>query len=419
MNKISTRFNPVWLLLGILLVKVPGELHGEPRWPRFRGAQADGRSRDTNVPGRWNPEDVAWRTELDGAGHSSPCLWDGKIFLTSARKDDNGRVERLVHCLDGRDGRVLWQEVAAKSAPVKNHPMNSEATPTCATDGERVIAFFGPAGIHCYDFAGKKLWSRDLGGFPGPWGTASSPIISGDLVIQNCDRQGDSCLVALDKRSGKVVWETARRPKPRGGWSTPVVIETDSGRELVVNGEFGVTGYDPGTGRELWFCKGFKGRGTPTPLFADGILYVISAKTGDTFALRPGGRGDVTASHMLWHTPRPAGRNLASPVIEGDRLLTVSMEGRAYCYDPESGRQLWAELLKGRYTASPLVAGGRFFLLSESGRTLVIKPDEQLNILAANELGAGDGEVFRSALIPSEGRIFTRSDRAVYCIAPK
>ena len=150
--------------MGIVLVQAPEALQGEPRWPRFRGAEADGRSRDPDVPVRWNPEDVAWRTELDGAGHSSPCLWDGKIFLTTARKDDKGQVERLVHCLRSRDGGVLWQQVAAKTAPEKNHPMNSDATPTCATDGEHVIAFFGPAGIHCYDFAGKKLWAELLKG---------------------------------------------------------------------------------------------------------------------------------------------------------------------------------------------------------------------------------------------------------------
>ena len=414
MNRIALR-----LALGLVLLQVPAALNAEQRWPRFRGADANGRSADRDVPVKWSPDDVAWRTELPGTGHSSPCLWDGNIFLTSGRRNEEGKVERLILRLESREGKVVWQQVASVTAPENNHRMNSFATSTCATDGERVIAFFGQGGIHCYDFLGQKLWSRDLGEFPGPWGTAASPIIVGDKVIQSCDRQGDSCLVALDKSTGEVIWKTARRAKPRGGWSTPIVIRTDSRKELVLNGEFGVTGYDPDTGKELWFCRGFNGRGTPTPLFAEGVLYVISAKRGDSFALRPGGRGDVTQSHMVWHTPRPVGRNLASPVLEGNHLLTVSMEGKAYCYDRETGRELWAEPLKGGYTASPLVAGGLFYLLEDSGRTLVIKPDDKLNVVATNDLGAGNGEVFRTALIPCEGRIFTRSDRAAYCIGTK
>src|SRR5207248_2442010 len=142
-----------------------------------------------------------------------------RVFLTSAR--ENGR-RRLVLGLDRRTGKILWEQVAWQGTPEKIHAMNGWATPTCATDGERVVAFFGRGGIHCYSVDGKPLWSRDLGPFAGPWGTAASPIIVGDRVIQNCDAEDDAYLLALDKRTGKTVWRTPRDVPERGGWSTPV-----------------------------------------------------------------------------------------------------------------------------------------------------------------------------------------------------
>jgi hypothetical protein len=149
--------------------------------------------------------------------------------------------------------------------------MNSYATPTCATNGKQVVAFFGPAGIHCFDLKGEEKWSRELGAFPGPWGVAASPIILGDLVIQNCDAEGASSLIALSLEKGEPVWQTEREKKPRGGWSTPIVIENGDRKELVLNGELGVRGYDPKTGKELWFCESFNGRGSPVPDFFNGI----------------------------------------------------------------------------------------------------------------------------------------------------
>ena len=132
---------------------------------------------------------------------------------------------------------------------------------------------FGPAGIHCYDMEGEKLWSKDLGQFPGDWGVAASPVILGDQVIQNCDAIGPSRLVSLDKATGNIIWETKREDKPRGGWSTPVFIETKGPPQLVLNGEFGAKGYDPAKGKELWFCKSFNGRGSPVPFHANGLIY--------------------------------------------------------------------------------------------------------------------------------------------------
>ena len=408
----------IFVVLAVLISQQHGQLRAETRWPSFRGADGLGQSADKNVPVEWSSSDVAWRTELRGTGHSSPCLWDDRIFLTSAQKSGD-QVERSVICLDRDDGKILWRHVASAGAAEKTHAMNGFATATCATDGERVVAFFGKGGIHCYDMTGKKLWSYDAGDFPGNWGTAASPIIVGDKVIQNCDAAGPSVLIALNKTNGERIWQTARGKMPRGGWSTPILIDAGQRKELVLSGEFGVNGYDPDTGKDLWFCKGFSGRGTPMPIFSKGLLFVMSAKPGDTFALRPGGTSDVTASNMVWHTPREKGRVLSSPAMSRNHLLSVSQEGFANCYDASTGKVLWSERLPGRYTASPLIAGGMFYLQNEAGETLAIKPGKKLDIVATNKIGAKAGEVFRACLVPSQGQLLIRSDQAIYCIGKR
>jgi outer membrane protein assembly factor BamB len=410
--------NRTTFILLLALIAAPAiDLNAESRWPRFRGPGGSGRSSATNLPVKWSQTDVAWRTELQGEGVSSPSLWDEKLFLTSALKNDSAEIERRVLCLNRTNGEILWQEMAVTGTPEKNHGMNGFATPTCATDGERVVAFFGRGGMHCYDMSGTKLWSHTLGDFPGPWGIAASPIIAGNTVIQNCDAQGESYLIALDKATGRELWRTPRSEMPRGGWSTPIVMDTGSRKELILNGEFGVNSYDPETGKGLWFCKGFSGRGTPSPLFGHGLIFMLTGKRGDTFAIRPGGQGDVTKTHMAWHTPRASGRTLTSPLLIKNYLLTIDMGGNCICYDAPSGRQLWKERLSGRFSASPIAAADLAYFQSEAGKTFVIRPGEaKMTIVAENEIETQDGETFRASPVPGEGQLFTRSNRAVYCI---
>jgi outer membrane protein assembly factor BamB len=312
-------------------------------------------------------------------------------------------------------GKLLWNEVAAAGSGEAVHKMNSWATPSCATDGERVVAFFGAGGLHCYDNQGQRIWSRSLGSFPGRWGVGASPIFVDDLVIQNCDAEGESFLVAVDKRTGRDVWRTPRASKPRGGWSTPIIIEVDDHRELVLNGEFGLDAYDPETGRPLWNCRGFNGRGTPVPTWGHGLLYVVNGKSGDVYAVRPGGKGDVTDSHMAWHTERRGGRDLPSPILVDDCLVVISMTGIATAYDAHGGEELWKERLGGNFSGSPVASGGLVWALAENGEVLVIKPKD-FELVAHNQFGAGDDEIFRSSIAISDGRLLIRSDRSLYCV---
>ena len=391
------------------------EPSSQANWSRFRGPDGTGSSSDTNVPTKFDADDLVWHTELPVRGHSSPIVWGERIFLTGATQKGDS-VERHVLCLARDSGRLLWDQVATTGEGELLHKMNSWATPSCATDGERVVAFFGAGGLHCFDHSGRLIWSRELGGFPGRWGVGASPIFVDDMVIQNCDAEGDSFLVAVDRRNGKDVWRTPRESKPRGGWSTPIVIQADGRRELILNGEFGVDAYEPGTGKPLWNCKGFNGRGTPVPAWGDGRLYAVNGKSGDVYAIRPGGSGDVTASHMEWHTDRRGGRDLPSPVLVDDCLVVVNMTGIVTGYDAKTGRELWKERLGGNYSGSPVVAGGLVYLLAENGDVNVIDAGERFELIARNSIAQNSDEVFRSSIAISDGQLLIRSDQRLYCV---
>ncbi|MFA6564820.1 MAG: PQQ-binding-like beta-propeller repeat protein [Verrucomicrobiia bacterium] len=404
---------PVVLFLGIALTLTAGAAEN---WPRFRGPTGTGHHVGAALPTKWSAENVLWCVELKGEGFSSPVNWGDRIFLTAAT--DKGST-RLVIALDARSGKLLWEKSILCAAPGKSHNMNGFATPTCLTDGERVIAFFGRGGIHCFDLNGKLLWSQSLGEFAGPWGSAASPVFAGNLVIQNCDAQGESFIAALDKKTGKIVWRTPRGEKPMGGWSTPIEIQAGKRSELVVNSEQGLDAYNPATGKPLWNCRGFNGRGEPVPEFARGLLFVVNGKAGDIYAVRPGGSGNVSETHRVWHTPRPKVRDVSSPIVVGDYMFAMDMKGSATTYDSRSGKVVWTEKIPGAYTASPVESGGLIYINTESGETLVIKPGSKLDLVARNSIGDRTGELFRASLAPIGGRIYLRSNRALYCVGAK
>lgn len=398
----------------LLSISVASVANAEKRWAQWRGPLGTGVSNETTLPIEWTVDDVAWKTELPGKGQSSPTVWDDRIYLTSATDDGRGRV---VMCLQRSDGTILWEKTAWTGDPEESHSMNGWAASTCATDGERVVAFFGRGGLHCFDMDGKPLWSRDLGKFEGPWGTGASPVIIDDLVIQNCDADDAAYLLGVNKDTGKDVWRTERLKKR--GWSTPVLVTADGRRELIINGHLGMNAYDPKSGKELWFCKGDWGRGEPTVVTHKDIVIAVSGRPGDMFSVRPGGNGTVTETHGGWRTPRKTGRDLPSPVVVDDYLMVMSMQPFAYCYDATNGELLDKQRLKGRFIASPIAAGGLIYVPNESGSTFVIRPGKIMEIVAVNTVGSGDEEVFRASLTPCEGQLLCRSDRVLYCIGRK
>jgi len=406
----------VTILLQLGLLALCAQARPDSAWPGWRGPTADGHSPEKDLPRQWSDESVEWKTPLKGAGQSSPVIWGERIFLTTAL--EKGR-QRVVLCVDRRTGKIEWEKVAWTGDPEPSHGMNGWSSATCAVDGERVYAFFGRGGgLHCYAVDGTHLWSKDLGKFEGPWGTAASPLLAGDLVIQNCDSDKDARLVAFNRKTGEEVWSAAR--EPNRGWSTPVLIDTGTRKEIVLNGHTGVIAYAPETGKELWICRCPAGRGEPTVTPAGGLLYVSNGLPGaGLYAIRPGGSGDVTASHRLWMT-KSGERDTPSPVVIGDIVMVMSLRPDLLsAYETATGKSLWRIRVGGQSSSSPVSYGGVAFVVLESGETVVVDPKSEEHIVARNKVTSAPGEIFRACLTPSEGQVFLRSDRMLYCIGKR
>jgi outer membrane protein assembly factor BamB len=386
---------------------------GEP-WAQWRGPRGDGHVTENPPPVTYSEKNVVWKAALPGIGQSSPVVWDDRVFLTSYL--DRG-AERLVFAVDRATGKVLWQKTAWKGSPEPSHQMNGWASASCATDGERVYAFFGKGGgLFCYSKDGELLWNKPLGDFAGPWGTAACPILLDDLVIQNCDAEADARLIAFDKHTGNEIW-TTRREDYRG-WSTPLIYRR--GRtQLLLNGHTGVRSYDPADGKELWFCSSEAGRGEPTITPDDkGRVFVVNGLRGPMYAVLADGKGDVSATKRLWQSPRK-NRDLPSPAVVGDSVLVMEMKGILTCFDADSGRIAWEERIGGNFAASPVVVGDKALFVAEDAQVIVVDPKGSPHIVARNTIDAPQDEIFRSSLAAHEGQWLLRSNKTLYCIGAK
>lgn len=397
-----------WLFVAMVSVAPAAE-----PWPQWRGPHGDGRVTDVAPPVTWSEKNIDWKVALPGIGQSSPVVWDDRIFLTSA--EDRG-AERLVFALDRGTGKLLWKQTAWKGTPEPSHQMNGWASATCATDGERVYAFFGHGGgLFCYSRDGEKLWDLPLGEFPGPWGTAACPVLAGNLVLQNCDAEGAAKLIGVDKFTGKIIWSTPR--ENQRGWSTPLLVHEGDKTLAVLNGHSGTRCYDAETGKEIWFCPGFNGRGEPTITPNDkGHFFAVNGLAGDVYAIRGGGMGNVGESHRMWHTPRKTGRDLPSPAVVGNHLLVMAMKGILTCYNTTDGKVEWEDRVGGNFAASPVVVAGRALFVGEDGEVLVIDPAASQHIVSRNPINPAAEEVFRASLAAHDGQWLLRSDKTLYCI---
>ena len=239
-----------------------------------------------------------------------------------------------------------------------------------------------------------------------------------DLVIQNCDSEANARLIAFDKHTGKIVWETPR--EDYRGWGTPLLLKRGGRTQILINGHTGIRSYDPADGKELWFCSSEAGRGEPTPTPGeDGRIFVVNGLRGPMYAVQPDGKGDVSNSKRLWTSAPRTGRDLPSPGVVGDSVMVMEMKGVLTSFDANTGRKQWEERIGGNYAASPVVVDGKALFLAQEGEVVVIDPKATPHVVARNTFGAPDDEMFRASLTAHDGQWLIRSNTSLYCVGAK
>ena len=392
-------------------------------WPAWRGALASGVSQERNLPVSWSrAANIRWKAPLPAPGNSTPIVLKDRVFVTQAL--DGGKRRALI-AFQRADGTKLWQQEVPCSVAETTHKQNPPCSASPVTDGTAIYAYFASAGVVAFDWNGKKLWERDLGPLLHKWGNGPSPILYKDLLIIFHSPGEPTFLTALDKHTGKTVWrkeETGINSPVFGSWSTPVVVHVDGRDELIlplpgdsVGGEGEFKGYDPATGKELWNCKGLGNEIYAMPIVSANVVVGISGHNGPLLAVRPGGNGDVTATHRLW---RQAGKNpqrVGSGVIHEGRLYIANAPGSVECLDLKSGQPIWKENLEGNLWGSMFLADGKIYVTSLEGTTYVLAAAPKFQLLARNEIG----EPVYAALAASDGDIYLRTYQHLYCIKQK
>lgn len=390
-------------------------------WPDFRGPTQQGHADARHLPLTWsNTKNVVWKMRIPGRAWSSPVIRGNQIWLTNCIEP-----KKTLHavCLDRESGKIVHDVVVFRKADLgRIFPKNSYASPSPVIDGDRVYVHFGRLGTACLNAGGKVLWKTVLNYYHHN-GPASSPIVVGNALIVNCDGfdgpfydrirlknvKHFQSVVALDKRTGKLLWQTPRT-NGRHSYCTPIIITVDGKLQVVSPGGDQVAAYDPQTGKELWKCR-YKGYSVvPRPVFARGMVFLATGfDTPMLFALKTGGRGDVTDTHVVWKTRRGAPADV-SPLIVGDELYTITDGGVMTCFDVKTGRIHWRQRLGGRFYASPISAAGRIYATSTVGSTFVLAPGKTFQRLAVNRIR---GRVYASMAV-ADRSLFLRTQTDLF-----
>lgn len=391
---------PRWALVCLLILTPLGAACAGDHWPEFRGSNGAGLAETSGLPLRWGEqENVRWKTPIHGKGWSSPVVWDNQVWLTTATEDGK---ELFVLCVDGPTGKVLHDiklfSVDRPQSMGDAQQFNSYASPTPAIKAGRVYAHFGSAGTACLDTAtGKVLWTRRDLSCNHHRGAASSPILFNNLLILTLDGFDQQYLVALDKATGETRWKQPRvidygtdNGDRKKAFSTPAVFVIDGQPQLISPSAAATVAYDPATGKELWKVHHGGMNVAARPLFGQGQIYIC---TGDgpthLLAVRTGGSGDVTKSHVAWKALRGV-PNRSTPLLLNDLLyLSGDNNGVATCLEAKTGTVVWQKRLAGDFIASPVAADGRVYFFNRDGAAFVLAAGREAKILARNQLADG------------------------------
>jgi outer membrane protein assembly factor BamB len=394
-------------------------------WPSWRGGlEGSGHAPDRDLPTHWGPtENVRWKVPLPDDGNSTPVVWGDRIFLTQA-VGKGAHSRRSLLCLARTDGKLLWQREVVHEEKEPTHATNPYCSASPVTDGERVVASFGSAGLFCWDFAGKELWRKDAGTMEHIWGNASSPILFDNLAILWVGPGPRQVLLAVDKKTGETVWEHAEpggksglagQTEWVGSWSTPVVIPVEGRDQLVLSVPQKLKGFDPKSGKELWSCDGLGKLVYTSPVCADGVIVSMSGYSGPAIAVRTGGKGDCTGTHRLWRHPQGNPQRIGSPVIVGEHVYILNDPGTFQCLELKTGKEVYRERLGGTSWGSLVAAGERLYVTNHAGQTFVLAASPTYKLIAKNMLG----ERTLSSPAVSDGDLFIRTYKHLWCIGAK
>lgn len=394
-------------------------------WPQFRGPSGNATASDSNPPTTWSDsENIVWKTELPGRGASSPIVFGNRIFLTAytgfgVDVDDPGDKENLrlhVLCFERDSGKQLWDKSIKASSATQNFGQrvadHGYATATPATDGEAVYASFGVSGVIAYDMDGNLLWEAEIGEGTAGFGSASSPVVYGEMVYVNASIESGT-LFAFDKRTGEQAWHVDSIVK---SWSTPCIAEVPGGTpELILNQKNQIFAFDPVSGDKLWWCDGVEDYIVPVPIFHDGIAYCLGGRSNRAIAVKLGGRGDVTKTHKLWEST--IGANVTSPVYHDGHLYWASDKAIENCLKASDGTEVYRERLptRARIYSSIVRAGNKLYVTTRDQGIVVLAAKPDYEELAVNVIESDETLVNASPAI-SGNQILLRTDRYLYCI---
>jgi len=397
-------------------------------WPAWRGPEANGISHEKNLPLKWSTtENVRWKAPLPDRGNSTPVVWGNRVFVTQAIEKQG---KRLLLCFDRKSGKLLWQSGVDFPERETTHQTNPYCSASPATDGERVVVSFASAGLYCYDFNGKELWHRDLGKQTHIWGNATSPVLYKDLCYLNFGPGERTFLIALDKKTGKTVWQhdeptdyqtpgDSKNQKSGyvGSWSDPVIRTVNGREEMFMTYPNRACAFDPKTGKELWTCNGLNPLVYTSPLYDEGIVVAMGGFGGMALAVKAGGNGNVTQTHRLWHHPRTKQR-IGSGVIHEGHIYILTDPGVAECFDLKTGKTIWEQTLQGpgptkqNWSSLVLTPEGNLYAVNQGGDAFVFKASPMFELLATNSMK----EKTIGSMAVSDGEIFIRTYNNLWCI---
>jgi outer membrane protein assembly factor BamB len=395
---------------------IPVEGEAAKYWTRWRGPSGQGHVGSTGFVDTWSDTtNVKWKTTVPGIGHSSPIVWRDFIFLTTSH-NDGAKMSMLA--FRRADGKLLWETPLPSSGREHIYWKNSHASATAVTDGQLVYASFGTHGMAAFDFTGRIVWHKKVGDLDNYHGSAGSPVLYKDRLFLYQDHQGTastrSFVAAFSAKTGDVIWKKDRVETT--GWGTPIVLNTGTRDELVVSSQRRVYGYDPDTGAELWSVRGNLAEVIPTPVVGHGLVFCSSGRAGPTLAIKPGGAGDVTSTHVAWSTPKGS-PFVPSPIIHGEYLYLVNdMQSVLTVYEARSGKLMYQDRLgepvREGFSASPVAVGDKLFFTNDEGQTFVVEAGPTFKLLRVNELRA---RVLASPALV-EGTWYWRTDKELLAI---